>query len=551
MSIRTSSRATKGQHSIRFGAEPDVPAPQPVRPPRQARQPPAPANVAIPALVVQNGAPNIPINNNRRRDDKGDIKTSPYWNTYFYIPNDAITQKYNQVVEYYENLPASLTDGLGNLEVIDPEPIKEIPSLRRLINGDYQTASSKSDKNIAASIKFFVNNLPSFAQFKNQDNLDWVVMYHRLLTTELLEYSLNHHSSIATLKSKFNAITRILRLAFKSKTPDLYSKFSYIVFDLGIHFEDDEHNNELSPEEEKKFVSWDVILARQQQLQRQFYSIQNKHTKPAYDLNNDLLLLSLYSLIPPLRNEVKHLKFTHSNKTDYDYIWLDNDGEVLLDLNLNKKRHDPIVFSLTKDAPELAKLITDSYTLYPREYVFTAKNKYPDLTKKASENSLDGRLRSLFYFTGKNVSVNSLRSSYVSYMVHQGLLRGKLLSVKEKENMAKKMRTSRKYIDESYTKLFQHQAIQQQIKHDSSNDIQAIDETNPYDKQKARAKTYYYRNRDEIIRKQKEYQRKQGSFKNSRERLLRFLNSSPDYANIMRDATKAKYNFKFINNRWV
>ena len=395
MSIRTSNRATKGQHSIRFGEESDVQAPQPVRPVRQRRQAPAPANGAIPAVVV---APNIPTNNSRRKDDKGNIKTSPYWNTYFYTPNDAITQKYNQIVEHYENLPASLIEGLGNLDVIDPEPIKEIPSLRRLINGDYQTASSKSDKNIASSIKFFVNNLPSFTQFKNQDELDWVVKYHRLLTTELLEYSLNHHSSIATLKSKFNAITRILRLALKSKTPDLYEKFSYIVFDLGIHFEDDEFKNELSPEEAKKFVSWDVVLAKQKHLERQFYSIQNKHTKSAYDLNNDLLLLSLYTLIPPLRNEIKHLKFTHSNKNDYDYIWLDTDGEVLLDLNLDKKRHDPIVFNLTKDAPELAKIITDSYTLYPREYVFTPKNKYPDLSKKASQNSLDGRLRSFILF---------------------------------------------------------------------------------------------------------------------------------------------------------
>ena len=135
-------------------------------------------------------------------------------------------------------------------------------------------------------------------------------------------------------------------------------------------------------------------------------------------------------------------------------------------------------------------------------------------------------------------------------MVQQGHMKGKLLSVKDKENIAKRMRTSRKYIDESYTKLFQLPAVAQQIKNDDSNDIQAIDETNPYDKQKARARTYYYRNRDEIIRKQKEYQRKQGSFNNSRERLLRFLNSSPDYADNMRDATKAKYNFKFINDRW-
>ena len=45
----------------------------------------------------------------------------------------------------------------------------------KLINGDYQTAQSKSDYNIVTSIKFFTNNLPSFQQYKDQDELDWLV----------------------------------------------------------------------------------------------------------------------------------------------------------------------------------------------------------------------------------------------------------------------------------------------------------------------------------------------------------------------------------------
>jgi hypothetical protein len=111
--------------------------------------------------------------------------------------------------------------GLGNLEVIVPEPIKHTPLLSKLINGDHHTAQSKSYKNIATSIKFFYHNLPSFKQYKGQDELDWVVQQHRLLTLELLTYTLNQHSSVATLKSKFNDITRIIRLSYKSKPSDL------------------------------------------------------------------------------------------------------------------------------------------------------------------------------------------------------------------------------------------------------------------------------------------------------------------------------------------
>ncbi len=57
---------------------------------------------------------------------------TPYWRATFYTPNDNITDKYFEVVEYYEKLPASLQLGLGNLEVIEPEPIKHTPLLSNL-----------------------------------------------------------------------------------------------------------------------------------------------------------------------------------------------------------------------------------------------------------------------------------------------------------------------------------------------------------------------------------------------------------------------------------
>ncbi len=52
------------------------------------------------------------------------------------------------------------------------------------------------------------------------------------------------------------------------------------------------------------------------------------------------------------------------------------------------------------------------------EFVFTTEKTSPNLDKKASEASLDTRLKDLFSHTDKNVSVNFSRSSYVSYMVH-------------------------------------------------------------------------------------------------------------------------------------
>ena len=543
--MRASTRINKGQFTnARYKDKPNA------KPASKPRQPKPASNIAIPAVNVNN-----PISDEiNEKNEMFMSEETPYWRATFFTPNDYITDKYYEVVGYYEKLPASMQLGLGNLEVIEPEPIKHTPLLSKLINGDYHTAQSKSDKNIATSIKFFSNNLPSFKQYKTQDELDWVVQHHRLLTLELLTYTLNQHSSVATLKSKFNGITRIIRLSYKSKSPDLYEKFSRIVSDLGHYFEDDEFDNELSPEELKKFIQWDDVIAKQKSLENTFNSILNKQNKIAYDMNNDLLLLSLYSLIPPLRNEIKHLEFTNSKNEDGDYIWFATDDRILLDLNLEKKRHDPIQFNLTKDAPKLATLIENSYKLYPRKFVFTPKNTYPKLDKKASQKSLDTRLSGLFSHTGKNVSVNSLRSSYVSYMVHQGMLKGKLLSVKEKNKIAERMRSSRKYFDESYTKLFQMNPNQQQpeIKQEENinNPAVSVDEISTYEKQKKRSTSYYYSHKEDIIKKQKEYQKKQGSYTNSRNRLLRFLNSSPEYENTMRDSTKTKYKFNKVNGLW-
>ena len=80
--------------------------------------------------------------------------------------------------------------------------------------------------------------------------------------------------------------------------------------------------------------------------------------------------------------------------------------EVLMDLNEIKKKHPSILFNLTTDSPELAKIIKRviNYTLVIM-YLHIIKN---------STAFLSDRLNTIFHYTGKRVNVNALRSSYVS-----------------------------------------------------------------------------------------------------------------------------------------
>ena len=357
----------------------------------------------------------VPLNDNFKFSKDSGEYDFPFWVKHFYTPKDNITKLYKDAVhKLQDKLPANFqlynnvenAFGVANLELQNEykKPIKRFVSFSKLKNREYEIASSKSDNNIAASIKFFRNNLPTFKLFKNEDDITWVINFHRLLIAEIFDYYANKVTkpSTNTIKTKINAITRIFRIAYDTKFYELYDKYSFLIIFLNDFTEDDEFRNELNDIEIKKFITFDVVLKKQNELQRQFQMIQNKQTKGAYDLNQDLLLLSLYSLIPPLRNEIKTLKFTTFTQERGDWIAFRSDGRTLLDLNEEKKRHDGITFNLSEDAPELVKIIKESYELYPRIPLFTNVSKYPDLSIQAQPDTLSNRISKMFLFTGKS-----------------------------------------------------------------------------------------------------------------------------------------------------
>ena len=68
---------------------------------------------------------------------------------------------------------------------------------------------------------------------------------------------------------------------------------------------------------------------------------------------------------------------------------------------------------------------------------------------------MSDRLNNIFHYTGRRrVDIIALRRSYVSYRNSEAIKNGKQLSVKDKEKIAIKMLSSRKYIDEAYLKIF-------------------------------------------------------------------------------------------------
>ena len=135
----------------------------------------------------------------------------------------------------------------------------------------------------------------------------------------------------------------------------------------------------------------------------------------------------------------------------------------------------------------------------------------------------------IFKDYNKNIGVNALRSSYISYK-----LKNPCISYNEKEAIATKMRTSIKQIEQSYKKIDID---------DNIEDAKPIKPVKIPKTEKEIMKTYYEKSKDKIAKQQKEY-RQNRNIPAYRIKLVRKLNNDNDYINKTTKAILDKYNIK-------
>jgi len=499
--------------------------------------------------------------------DYSDFENS-YWANHFYIPNDEINIEYETLMETYmsdfENkLPYEFSNGIAQLEVKGQykKEIQQNISFKRLSEGFYEIKSSKSDKtNISKTILFFRKHLPSFKKYEKDDDITWVALENRKLLNEILEYSLSKNSAITTIKGKINALCRILRLAYKTKNYYVYQKYAHLVSILGKTQSKTDSKNLLTDLEYKKFLPFDIITSYEMDMIDKYESMTEteKLSDKGYTLNQNLLLLGFYTLMPPLRDEPKTLEFTFTYEKDKDYIYFNKDHEVWLLLNLEKKKHPPEDVNLTERAPTLSQLLIQSYLLYPRIPLFATRNK--DIYKKKSKSTLSQNLVKIFSkdHPDKNIGSSSIRSSYYSWYNTIAIENGVPLSYEVKEDIADKMRTSVEMLDKNYLKIYkfthlinQQRPIQEEKVIQPEPIIHTLPKTNTYYKRLEKNKEYIKNNKEKVYQKQKEYRKSIPKEDATRKRLLRLLNHDKDYRNHIKPSTIGKYSFQLdSNNRY-
>jgi hypothetical protein len=344
-------------------------------------------------------------------------------------------QLLNKLLEINHNyLPSSLND-IDKLYFDNSFEINKKVSLLKLKTNKYK-GERKTDVDTYQFVKFVSNNLPSFKQFKDDDNLEYLIKNNNLLFLELLIYSIYKPLTLATFVKRINSYIRLLYIYFDMKN-DMISHYLNIIYHIQIKLLEENEEQSLSEIEKKTFIDFNLVLNLREALEQIF------NESKSYKDNQDLLLLSCYSLIPPNRAEIIDLIFINDFKDNdlvNDFIYVNN-NDVKFILNKEKKKHKSITINIEG---HLNFLIKQSFELFPRAYLFT---DYTDVMKPVTYNQVYKRFRSLFKDTGIRVSINSLRSSYLSYYNTKGM------SIKDKKVIASAMRTSKGMIDGNYIKI--------------------------------------------------------------------------------------------------
>jgi len=174
--------------------------------------------------------------------------------------------------------------------------------------------TDRNELNYISHYKTWVNQF--FKDQEDIDNLNYFVLNQNEVLLTLMTRRNERANSLETLRKDINLLLHFCKIA--ETDVEMINKLKVLNMALSLIHNLKEGNNILDSNEEQKFINYDDLLKLQNKLYRdweQAYEQQlitkNKDPKIRY-LNIKALLLSFYSLFPPLRLEPMTFKIVKS-----------------------------------------------------------------------------------------------------------------------------------------------------------------------------------------------------------------------------------------------
>jgi len=215
-----------------------------------------------------------------------------------------------------------------------------------------------------------------------------------------LQHSITNPGSLQTTCASLLAIFK--HAGIKTDRPAVWKAWYDLYHPLSSEITKQRESNVPTDNQERARVEWDSVTKAVDIMSRKEYGSRNH------------VLLSIYTLLPPRRQEDYHAVYIYQDPTD---TTPKTDHHAYIDLTLYK----PVIHvkdfktatalqPWTKEIPpRLVNIIKKSLLIDPRQYLLTQKDGKPYTSANSFTQFNNRALKKMF---GDHVTLNSLRHSY-------------------------------------------------------------------------------------------------------------------------------------------
>lgn len=287
------------------------------------------------------------------------------------------------------------------------------------------------DSEIAKTSKtLYVSNLKKLKELCLGKSLEYIISNPHVM----YKYIAKEYPNVTTRKNMVNAVKAVFKYAdgLANAYPKELEEWTIIHNKLRHRSELRQENGEFSQREAANWVDWPTVLAKLQELADVEYG------------SNDHLLLALYSLQEPLRQDFGCVRLVRrlpvSVPTRENFMVFHKDGSIQLVLNEYKTAKKYKQYS--RNVPyELATIITYSVKNNPRVYLFEDSSGSCYKSRNSFTKFSNGVLKRLF--KPKIVTVSVLRHSFISSIDFNAATPGSLF--RAAKNMAHSIGMQQRY----------------------------------------------------------------------------------------------------------
>ena len=270
-----------------------------------------------------------------------------------------------------------------------------------------EISAKLKEKNLAdSSIKLYLRTLEKLNDNKPLKNLNFLKNSDKIMKSI-------EHLKPNTVRNYLIAVSSVLGLDKSTKPKQkIYNTYFNLMMNMNKTLKEVEHSNTKSDTQQKNWIDWNDVIEQYNTLEQKVNTFKGKKiiTEAEYNTLLQYMILSLYVLLPPRRNEYRDMLIVNKvpKDTTENYLVLDTHQIIF-----NKYKTAKAEGSLTVDIPVA---LQDVLSVYLKFHPGKKKGQflmYADGTLLDKVNSITRVLNKVF--SPKRVSSSMLRHSYLSY----------------------------------------------------------------------------------------------------------------------------------------